>query len=328
MSGCFTGVKSVHPLLSRPVIGLRRRGSRRALSGPSAAVAVTPGPGSASASRAGATPWSKVMVIPEENEKASSIIGSPDAPYINSLATTYGNATDMQAGYPTACPSLAAYIIITSGDQQGICDDKPPRKHQLTSDNIFAQLDSAGLTWRQYAESMTSNCQRKDGPPGTYLVRHAPPPYYPSERKRCRSWDVPMGTTSAGALHDDLVSGLPDYSIVTANSCHEMHGSSVCPSGLVQARRRVAVQLDAADHRLQRLPERPAGRDPDLGRRHSLEQPHPDPGDQQRDPRRQLGHGVLPLLNPAHHRGGARPPLHRLRRHGRVLPGGLRLSAG
>ena len=69
---------------------------------------------------------SKVMVIAEENEEESAVIGSSEAPYLTRLAATYGQATNMQAGYPTECPSLAAYIIITSGDRAGICDDKNP----------------------------------------------------------------------------------------------------------------------------------------------------------------------------------------------------------
>jgi phosphatidylinositol-3-phosphatase len=180
------------------------------------------------------TTYDKIMIIPEENETDSSVIASPDAPYLNQLGATYGNATNMQAGYPTNCPSLAAYIMITSGGQQGICDDNPPAQHQLKVDNIFRQVATARLQWRQYSESMTSNCQNHDGPPGTYLVRHAPPPYYVSEAKRCQNWDVPMGTTSAGALHDDLATGLQAYSIVTANACDEMHGATTCPTNLIQ----------------------------------------------------------------------------------------------
>jgi hypothetical protein len=173
------------------------------------------------------------MIIAEENEEDSAVIGSRNAPYLTALAHSYGNATNMQAGYPVSCPSLAAYIMITSGGTQGICDDNPPAKHPLAVDNIFQQVATAGLQWRQYSESMTTNCQRTDGPPGGYLVRHAPPPYYTSEAKRCQDWDVPMGTTGAGALHDDLATGLQAYSIVTANACDEMHGSPVCPTHLV-----------------------------------------------------------------------------------------------
>ncbi len=178
--------------------------------------------------------YSKVMIIAEENEEDSAVIGSRNAPYLTALAHSYGNATNMQAGYPVSCPSLAAYIIITSGDRQGICDDDPPSTHQLSGNNIFEQVAGAGLQWREYAESMTSNCQASDGAGSIYLVRHVPPPYYSSEASRCAAWDVPMGTTTSGALHDALASGLPDYSFVTPNACDEMHGAPSCTTDLVK----------------------------------------------------------------------------------------------
>jgi hypothetical protein len=177
--------------------------------------------------------YDKVMVIAEENEDATSIIGSSNAPYLNSLATTYGQASNMQAGYPVGCPSLAAYIILTSGDQQGLCDDKPPSAHPLSVDNIFRQVAAAGLQWREYAESMSGNCQSTDSADLVYLVRHTPPPYYTSESSRCASWDVPMGTTTSGSLHSALAAGLPAYSFVSPNACDDMHGGPSCSHPLV-----------------------------------------------------------------------------------------------
>jgi hypothetical protein len=176
----------------------------------------------------------QVMVIAEENEPSSSVIGSTEAPYLNSLAKTYGLATNMQAGYPAGCPSLAAYILLTSGGQQSICDDGLPSEHQLSVDNIFHQVATAGLQWREYAESMSGNCQATNSADQLYLVRHAPPPYYSSEASRCASWDVPMGTTTSGALHSALAAGLPAYSFLTPNACDDMHGAPSCQSGVVQ----------------------------------------------------------------------------------------------
>lgn len=195
---------------------------------------LTPRAGALPSRSAAATSTDKVMVIAEENEAASGIIGSAQAPYLNSLARSYGQLTDMDAGYPVSCPSLAAYIVLTSGDRAGICDDAGPSAHQLSSNNIFRQVADSGRQWRQYAESMTTNCQGSNGADGGYLVRHAPPPYYSSEASRCRSWDVPLGTTSAGHLHDDLAAGLPAYSFVTPNACNDMHGADSCRNDLVK----------------------------------------------------------------------------------------------
>jgi phosphatidylinositol-3-phosphatase len=178
--------------------------------------------------------YSKVMIIAEENEAESAVIGSSQAPYITELASTYGRATDMEAGYPVECPSLAAYVLMTSGGQQGICDDRLPPKHQLSVDNVFQQVAQSGQEWREFAESMPSNCARTNTRNRVYLVRHAPPPYYTSEATRCPIWDVPLGTPTAGALQSALASGLPAYSFVTPNACNDMHGAPSCKANKVK----------------------------------------------------------------------------------------------
>ncbi len=201
--------------------------------------ALTPTPKAAAADEtpvahpATTSSYDKVMVITEENEPDGAVIGSSQAPYLNGLAATYGQATDMQAGYPTSCPSLAAYLLITSGSWDGICDDKLPQAHHVSGDNIFQQVAAAGKQWRDYAESMPSNCYARNSSGGVYLVRHAPPPYYTSESQRCPHWDVPLGTTSSGALPTDLASGLPAYSFVTPNACDDMHGAPSCTGNRV-----------------------------------------------------------------------------------------------
>jgi phosphatidylinositol-3-phosphatase len=185
--------------------------------------------GAASAAGSVSTGQRKVVVIAEENENYSSVIGSRSAPYLNSLAKNYGLATAMDAGYPTGCPSLAAYILLTSGSTQHICDDAIPAAHPLRGASIFGQVAASGRQWRGYAESMPTNCAQDSTADGVYLVRHAPAPYYLSERAHCRDWDVPLGTPTTGHLHDDLAAGtLPAYSFVTPDACHDMHGASSC----------------------------------------------------------------------------------------------------
>jgi phosphatidylinositol-3-phosphatase len=223
---------------------------------------VTPGPSptthpSASPAQTSAT-GSKVMVIAEENEAESSVLGSSRAPYLNLLAATYGQVTNMQAGYPVGCPSLAAYILMTSGTTHGICDDRPPVDHRLPGDNIFGQVARTGRQWREYAESMTAACQRQDGAGDRYLVRHAPPPYYTTEAGRCPQWDVPLGTTTSGALHRDLSRGLPAYSFITPDACDDMHGAPPCRGDLVRQgdawlARWIPQILASADYRSGRL---------------------------------------------------------------------------
>lgn len=179
--------------------------------------------------------YSKVLVIAEENKSFRQVIGTPQAPFVSRLAASYGSALAMDAGYPAACPSLAAYVILTSGDRRHICDDDGPAAHPLAGDNVFAQVARTGRQWRVYAESMPDRCAATDSADGRYLVRHVPAVYYVSERLRCGTWTVPSGTPAAGALHDDLAAGtLPAYGFITPNACNDMHGASGCEDGTVE----------------------------------------------------------------------------------------------
>jgi hypothetical protein len=79
-----------------------------------------------------------------------------------------------------------------------------------------------------------------------------------TEKARCSGWDVPLGTTTAGALHSDLQAGLPAYSFVTPNACDDMHGNSVCPTQRMQRgddwlRTWIPLITGAADFREGRL---------------------------------------------------------------------------
>jgi hypothetical protein len=177
----------------------------------------------------------KVVVIVEENETDEQIFGpGKDTPYLKQLAAQYATAANLQAAYPPQCPSLAAYLILTSGGDHGICDDKGPKKHQLTGPTVFSQVKDRGREWRVYAESMPHNCALDND--GHFAARHTAAPYYVDIAADCRTWDIPMGALNSGALHDDIAAGrLPAFSLAIPDTCHDMHGSHGCKTGLVRA---------------------------------------------------------------------------------------------
>jgi phosphatidylinositol-3-phosphatase len=152
-----------------------------------------------------------VVWIIFENKAFSQVIGSANAPYINSIANQCGVATNF---YGEAHPSLVNYIAMTSGSTQGIDDDGAPSEHPLDVPNIFQQL---GGGWRALAESMPSNCQLSNS--GMYAVRHNPATYYTNVRARCARQDVPLGATP------DLSAR---FTYVAPSLCNSMHS---CPTG-------------------------------------------------------------------------------------------------
>jgi phosphatidylinositol-3-phosphatase len=187
-----------------------------------------PGQVAATAPDAGGPGYDKVLLIVEEDASYDEVMDNPAAGYVRALAQRYGSALAADAGYPVDCPGLPAYLLLTSGDTHGICDDRDPSGQWLDGPNLFQQTAQAGLQWRSYAESMPASCTPVNTGHGIYLVRHAPATYYSSESQRCRHWHVPLGTATSGALHDDLAHGLPAFSIVTPDACHDWQGLPPC----------------------------------------------------------------------------------------------------
>jgi phosphatidylinositol-3-phosphatase len=162
--------------------------------------------------------YTHVIWVWMENHSYSTIIGSSQAPYINSLAAGCGLATNY---HNISHPSLPNYIAATSGLGYSAIkkfkSDCNPSKHCSTpAPSIFGQ----GETWKAYEESMPSNCFPQDS--GEYAVRHNPPPYY-TRLNGCSTFDVPYTQ-----LATDLASNtLPAFSFITPNLISDMHDGTI-----------------------------------------------------------------------------------------------------
>ncbi len=150
-----------------------------------------------------------VIWVVMENSSYGEIIGSTDAPYINTLARKCGLAANYSA---LTHPSLPNYIAMTSGSTQGISDDGSPAEHPLAVPSIFSQL---GGGWRALDESMPSACDLSDG--DRYAVRHNPAVYYTNIRAQCARRDVPLSSRPNVTAR---------FTFITPNLCHDMHDCS------------------------------------------------------------------------------------------------------
>lgn len=176
--------------------------------------------------------YKHVIVIMDENQSYSDIIGSSQAPYINSLATECGLASNY---HNITHDSLPNYLGLTSGLTLSSLvpfdeDCVPSASCEVTTGNVFRQASS----WKEYAESMPSNCYKQIS--GNYAPKHNPSVYY-TDLSNCATDDVPLGTTSDSPLLKDFSSEstAPAYSYLTGNLCDDMHGASGCESGLIKA---------------------------------------------------------------------------------------------
>lgn len=191
-------------------------------SGPAQSSRPSPATSSEAPAASAIPDFDHIVVILEENKPSSAVLGSADAPFLDSLTKDYASAGNYNA---ITHPSLPNYLALTSGTTAGITDDCSPDPDSCSADvgSIADSIEDAGRTWRSYGEDMPEPCYQHNS--GDYAVRHVPFVYYPSVREdptRCDDHVVPFS-----AFADDLSAELPDFSFVTPNLCNDMHNCSV-----------------------------------------------------------------------------------------------------
>lgn len=161
--------------------------------------------------------FTHIFVIVMENREYGFVIGSPEAPYLNSLANQYGLATNY---YAIGHPSLPNYLALIGGSTFGIRSDCTGCF--IDQPNLVDQLEAAGKTWKAYMEGMPSPCFVGDY--GKYAQKHDPFIYFDSIRNdpaRCGRI-VPFDQFQS----DLQSSSLPDFVWITPDLCHDAHD---CP---------------------------------------------------------------------------------------------------
>ena len=114
----------------------------------------------------GGTPqFGHVFIVTEENTDYVDVIGNSSMPYLNSLATQYGLATQY---YANTHPSIGNYFELSTG--QIITNDDSYSTVESV-DNIVRRLLAAGKTWKSYAEDLP-NVGYLDGDVGNYARKH------------------------------------------------------------------------------------------------------------------------------------------------------------
>jgi hypothetical protein len=164
-------------------------------------------------------PPTHVAVILMENEEYGSVIGSPEAPYINGLARRYALATSM---YAISHPSLPNYLALTGGSTFGISSDCTGCAVRASS--VVDQLERAHISWKAYMEGLPHPCFT--GPSADdYAKKHDPFVYYTpimGDSARCNRI-VPLARLAA----DERARTVPRFAWITPDLCHDMHDCSV-----------------------------------------------------------------------------------------------------
>jgi phosphatidylinositol-3-phosphatase len=174
-----------------------------------------------------------VVVVLEENESYSAVIGSSSMPYLNSLASENALATQY---YANVHPSIGNYFMLTAGQ---LVTSNDSLNTTVNVDNIVRHLLTAGKTWKSYAESLPS-VGYIGGDQYPYIRHHNPLSYFTDvANSSVQRLNLVPFTHFAGDLGNNQ---LPNYSFVVPNENHNAHDCPTAPTGCTNA-----VKLATAD---------------------------------------------------------------------------------
>ena len=156
-----------------------------------------------------------VVLVVEENHGYDSAIAKMQS--LEKLAKQYAAATNY---YGNAHPSIGNYFVMTTGWAKSTDDGFDGT---IAEENIVSQIASAKKSWKVYADGLpntgyTGNNVKKNH----YVKRHVPMAYFDVVRNDKTQAEnlVPFEQFSR-----DLAAGLPDFSLVIPNLCHDAHGT-------------------------------------------------------------------------------------------------------
>jgi phosphatidylinositol-3-phosphatase len=159
-----------------------------------------------------------VFVIMMENTGFDTLIGNPNAPWINSAAQTYGLATNY---FGVTHPSQPNYIAATSGALNGVVDDNPIT---INVPNIVDQIEASGRTWKAYMQSYSLCTTPLDPSCGNQLYERKHNPFISYQDVQSNPARV-ANIVDFSQLSTDLANNnVPDYTWISPDQCHDMHG--------------------------------------------------------------------------------------------------------
>ncbi len=164
----------------------------------------------------------RVFVIMLENHSQSSVIGDPNAPFINKLAGEYQTADHY---YGVTHPSMPNYIAAIAGDNFGIQDDNDQNVVNLDRPNLVDQLESHHIRWGAYMQDLPGDKLARFNPSSTdplYAKKHNPFVLFDDVKNNPARMNDVKDYTQLGA--DLNKPDAPRFVWITPNQCNDMHG--------------------------------------------------------------------------------------------------------
>jgi len=163
-------------------------------------------------------PYSHIVVIMDENLTVADWQAATDATYTHMLASDC--RFESNAAGETH-PSFPNYLAVMSGTFNTCLGCSSG------TDNIFHQLGQAGMSWRDYNQSMPKNCAANTSSVPYYRDGHNPAfwftdlgPVSKGGDGSCATRDVPADP----ALWNDIAAdALPSFAWIAPDDCRDMH---------------------------------------------------------------------------------------------------------
>lgn len=162
--------------------------------------------------------FSHVILVIEENHSYSEVIASSAMPYLNSLASQYGLATQY---FANAHPSMPNYLMLTTGEMESFDDNFAGT---ISDDNIVRELVKAGKSWKAYEESIPSPGYL-GGDAALYVRRHDPFSYFSDVQKDpTQAANIVPFSQFASDLANNT---LPQFSFISPDVNNDAHNGTL-----------------------------------------------------------------------------------------------------
>jgi hypothetical protein len=162
-----------------------------------------------------------IVIVIEENQAYSKIMGSPSAPFINALAQD-SDAVLFTNSVAVTHPSQPNYLDLYSGFNQGVVNDDYPSNAPFTTPNLGSQLIAKGKSFATYSQSLPEvgyNGNKR----GAYVHKHNPAANWIGTGKH----QIPATTNQPFSAFPSDYTKLPTVSFVIPNLNCDMHDGSI-----------------------------------------------------------------------------------------------------
>lgn len=160
-------------------------------------------------------PVDKVVLIVLENHSLKQI--QKDAPYTQSLADKYGQATSFKACTHPSKPNYACYFF---GSKMGLTSNSNKR---VSGQSVMGAAVAHGRSAKSMIESMGSDrCRHSNY--GKYVEKHNGPEFAKNENALCEKYNYSLDTYGAS----DIAKGkLGNITFILPNQCSNAHDCSL-----------------------------------------------------------------------------------------------------